>query len=302
MKTSEKNKPACVLDLKAQLGEGPIWIAKEKALYFVDIIGETLHRFNPTTQDLTSWKAPSRIAFILPVSNGSFLVGMPDGLHHFDAQKGAFSQACFIEPDKPGNRLNDGCVDQQGRIWFGTMDDDEEKKTGSIYRVEHKENSLQLSHWDEGYIVSNGPAVSPCGTVLYVSDSPQQRIYAFDLDKSGALKGKRLFATLDHGYPDGLVTDSQGNLWCGTFGGGRIVRFKPDGTELPFIPMPVSNVTKIAFGGDDYRTVFVTTARKGLSSEELAKEPLAGGLFAFRTDIAGTPQKSFLLNQTAKEL
>ncbi|WP_418609090.1 SMP-30/gluconolactonase/LRE family protein [Gluconobacter cerinus] len=296
MSTLKHHLPECILDLRATLGEGPVWSEAEKSLYFVDIIAAKVHRFTPETGDHKTWDAPDRLGFLLPVANGTFLAGLRDGLHGFDPESGDFEAGPEIEPERPDNRLNDGCVDPLGRVWFGTMDDGEEEPTGSIYRVVHTEDGLEITHHNEGYIVSNGPAVSPCGRVLYVCHSPKQTIYAFDVDENGDLSNERVFATLTKGYPDGIVTDSEGNLWCGTWGGGRVARFRPDGTELPSIDMPVTNVTKVAFGGVDLKTVFVTTARKGLDDDVLAKEPQAGSLFAFRTDIAGVPQNQFQLN------
>lgn len=296
MTSTPLHQPECILDLRATLGEGPVWIAGEKSLYFVDILEAKIHRFTPSSRDHQTWSAPDRVAFLLPVADGTFLAGMPDGLRRFDPRTGSFSDHTIVEAEKLRNRLNDGCVDPQGHVWFGTMDDGEENPSGSIYRVVHDESGLHITHHDEGYTVSNGPAVSPCGKVLYVCDSPEQTIYAFDIKEDGDLANERVFARLDHGYPDGIVTDSEGTVWCGTWGGGRVARFKPDGTELPPIPMPVTNVTKVAFGGDDLKTVFVTTARKGLEAETLEKEPQAGSLFAFRTDVPGVPQQVFRLN------
>ncbi|MFT8715388.1 SMP-30/gluconolactonase/LRE family protein [Gluconobacter potus] len=290
------HQPECILDLRATLGEGPVWIEDEKSLYFVDIPEAKIHRFTPASGAHQTWSAPDRVAFLLPVADGTFLAGMPDGLRRFDPRNGGLSEHTIVEAEKPRNRLNDGCVDPQGRVWFGTMDDGEENPSGSIYRVVHDGKGLNITHHDEGYTVSNGPAVSPCGKVLYVCDSPEQTIYAFDIKADGDLANERVFARLEHGYPDGIVTDSEGTIWCGTWGGGRVARFKSDGTELPPIPMPVTNVTKVAFGGDDLKTVFVTTARKGLDAETLAKESQAGSLFAFRTDVAGVPQQVFRLN------
>lgn len=291
----EHHTPICLSDFRAVLGEGPVWIAAEKSFYFVDIIGRRIHRYCVENGALHSWRAPNRTGFLLPVSDGTFLAGLPDGLHRFNVKTGYFESACVIEADEPDNRLNDGCIDQKGRLWFGTMDDGESRNSGALYRVEHKKGELSVSHWDSGYTVSNGPTVSPCGKVLYACDSPQKLIYAFDISAQGELTNKRIFATLKKGYPDGVVTDSEGNVWCGTWGGGQITRFRPDGTEMPPISLPVANVTKLAFGGDDYKTVFVTTARKGLTPEELEDQPQAGGIFAFKTDIAGNPQHSFLL-------
>jgi len=288
--------PRCVLDLRATLGEGPVWVQAEKALYFVDIREARVHRFVPETGAHESWRAPGPIGFVLPVADGTFLAGLQDGLHRFDPKTGIFDRHTAIEPDRPGNRLNDGCVDIEGRLWFGTMDNQEEAPTGSIYRVVHGKDGLRLSRHDEGYTVSNGPAVSPDGRTLYVCDSPEQTIFAFDLDAEGMPANRRVFAKFEHGYPDGIVTDSEGNLWCGTWGGGQVTRLRPDGSALPPIKLPCTNVTKVAFGGEDWKTVFVTTARKGLTAEQLEKEPQAGSVFAFRSGIAGNPQNAFRLS------
>ncbi|MDF7674393.1 SMP-30/gluconolactonase/LRE family protein [Acetobacteraceae bacterium ESL0709] len=287
------NQPHCVLDLKAKLGEGPLWSHREEALYFVDILGQKLHRYHPGREELTGWDVASHAAFILPVNDGSFLVGQTEGLYHFVKETGEFSLVCKIGNEEKGTRLNDGCVDPSGRVWFGTMDLGEEKETGAVFCLGYCKAGPELRCVDKGYIVSNGPAVSPDGRRLYVADSPRQCIYIFDLDDLGNLSHKRVFARFTNGYPDGLVTDSQGNLWCGVWGGGRIARFRPDGKALPPVPMPVSNVTKICFGGADYRTVYVTTARNGLSEEELRNEPQAGGVFAFRTGIPGWASPGF---------
>ena len=128
---------------------------------------------------------------------------------------------------------------------------------------------------------------------LYHAESSRRLIFAFDLSPDGALSNKRRFATLERGYPDGLTVDSEGTLWVGVFDGGCVRRFRPDGSEDGTIPLPCSHVTKLAFGGPDLRTAFVTTARKGLSSEMLIAQPLAGGLFAFRVDVPGSPQELF---------
>lgn len=290
------HQPICLLDFRATLGEGPVWVASEGAFYFVDILEHRVYRYILKTGELQGWDAPNRTGFLLPVDDDTFLAGLPDGLHRFDPQKGHFSHTCTVEPDAPGNRLNDGCVDAQGRLWFGTMDDGEERDSGALYRVEMHKGELSVSHWDSGYTVSNGPALSPCGNILYACDSPHRHIYAYDVDAQGNLANKRIFVTFTKGYPDGVVVDSQGNIWCGTWDGGQITRFRSDGTEMEPIALPVSNVTKVAFGGEDNCTVFVTTARKGLTPEMLRREPQAGGIFAFRTDIPGQTQHSFRLS------
>ncbi|MCJ8352676.1 SMP-30/gluconolactonase/LRE family protein [Novacetimonas hansenii] len=289
--------PQCAWDLKAQLGEGPVWAEAEQALYFVDIVGSAIHRHVPATGAQASWKAPHRPGFLVPVADGTFMCGLQDGLHVFDPRTGHFSAQAVVEPEQPGNRINDGYVDPRGRLWFGTMDDGETSPSGALYSVTRQaDGSLRIVRQDEGYVVTNGPALSPDGRTLYHNDSQQQSIYAFDLSDDGMLSNRRVFARLTDGYPDGVVVDSAGCLWVGVWGGGRIARFLPDGQGLPPVIVPARNVTKIAFGGADYRTVFVTTARKGLSDDVLATQPQTGGLFTFRVDVPGQPQATFPAN------
>ncbi|WP_183115277.1 SMP-30/gluconolactonase/LRE family protein [Gluconacetobacter diazotrophicus] len=290
--------PRCVWDLRATLGEGPVWSEGEQALYFVDIVGRAIHRYRPESGETMTWLAPNRPGFLVPSNDGTFLCGLKDGLHRFDPASGHFSLDTLVEPELPDNRINDGHVDRFGRLWFGTMHDAETDPTGSLYSVSQDQGRLHVHREDEGYIVSNGPALSPDGRTLYHNHSPARTVYAFDVGSGGVLSNRRVFATLQDGYPDGIAVDSAGFLWIGVWGGGRIERLAPDGTPVDPIPLPARNVTKVAFGGADYRTVFVTTARKGLSPEQLDAEPLTGGLFSFGTSIPGQKQAVFPLDRS----
>lgn len=278
------NAPQWVWPVAATLGEGPVWW--NGRLWFTDIKQQKIHRFDPSGET-KSWTAPSPVGFLAPRANGHFIAGTKAGLYDFDPSSGAFALLCTVEPDLPGNRLNDGAVDAQGRLWFGSMDDDECVATGRLYRLE---NSI-LAVMDEGYVITNGPAFSPDGRTLYHTDTLQKIIYAFDVE-AGEVRNKRIFIRIEDGagYPDGCVVDSQGCLWTGLFAGWAVRRYSPQGTLLQTIEFPVANVTKIAFGGDDLKTAYATTAAKGLSSAELEAQPLAGGLFAFRADAPGLPQ------------
>ena len=287
-------EPRCIWDLKAELGEGPVWSERERSLFFVDILGRQLHclRTESDVPERSSWPAPARPCLVVPTGDGDLLCGLEDGLRRFSPEHG-FGPLHRIEPLQPANRLNDGCVDDQGRLWFGTMHDPEKKATGSLYRLTGLGSPLRLERADHGYTVSNGPAIDPARRRLYHAESSRRLIFAFDLSSDGILFNKRRFATLERGYPDGLTVDSQGTLWVGVFNGGCVRRFRPDGDDDGVIALPCSHVTKLAFGGPDLRTAFVTTARKGLSSRVLAAQPLAGGLFAFRVDVPGSRQNLF---------
>ncbi len=285
-------EPRCIWNLTAELGEGPVWLEREQSLFFVDIVGRRLHRLRPDTGDRQSWPTPWRPCLIVPMADGGLLCGFEDGLREFNPA-GGFGPLHRVEPSLPDNRLNDGCVDAEGRLWFGTMHDGETAATGSLYRLDGLATPIRPDLVDRGYIVSNGPAIDPVRRRLYHAESSARRIDAFDLSPEGRLSNKRPFATLECGFPDGLTLDAEGTLWVGVFDGGCVRRFRPDGSADGAVELPCNHVTKLAFGGPDLRTAYVTTGRKGLSTAALEQQPLAGGLFAFHVDVPGTPQNLF---------
>ncbi len=280
--------PQCVWALGAELGEGPVWSAAERALWFVDIKRNRIHRFEPAVSVVRSFETPAAPGFLAPVAGGGFIVGLKTGLHRFDPRDGSFTPLHAVDPDHPGNRLNDGAVDRHGRLWFGSMDDSEAAANGALYRLDAG-GPVRI---DGNYVITNGPAFCPESRTLYHTDTLKRFIYAFDLAADGTVSGKRVFAHIEEGagYPDGPAVDAEGCVWTGLFGGWGVRRYAPDGTLLTTIRFPCANVTKIAFGGDDLRTVYATTAAKGLSAAERAAQPLAGGLFRFRVDVPGLPQ------------
>jgi sugar lactone lactonase YvrE len=284
---------ACVWDVAAELGEGPVWSAREQALWFVDIKGKRIHRFSAATGETKSWDAPSNPGFLVPVAGGGWLVGLKSGLHRFDPDSGAFSLHAVVEPDQPDNRLNDGYVDAEGRLWFGSMHDPEDEPTGALWRLD----LTGLAAKDRNYVITNGPAISPDGRTLYHTDTLMRLIYAFDLT-GGALSNRRVFTSIEDGagYPDGPAVDAEGCVWTGLFGGWGLRRYAPTGELLAFIRFPCANVTKPAFGGADLKTVYATTAWKGLSPDKRAAQPLAGGLFRLTVDVPGLPQHELRLD------
>ncbi len=283
--------PHCIWPVGATLAEGPFWSAAERAFYFVDIKGRRLHRCNEQGGDRMSWQAPAEIGFALPMAGGDIICGLPGKLARF-TKAGTFETVLEIELPHPGNRCNDAYVDPAGRLWFGTMDNGETAATGSLYRLDAR----GLQAMDGGIIITNGPCHSPDGKTFYHTDTLERVVYAYDCAPDGTLCGKREFVRYAQGvpgHPDGSAVDAEGHVWISLFGGSRIERYAPDGTLAQTIPMPCPNITKVAFGGDDLRTVFVTTARKGMSEEALAAHPLAGGVFTFRVDAPGLPQHQF---------
>jgi D-xylonolactonase len=286
--------PVCLWDVRAILGEGVLWDAAHHCVWFVDIKGRRIHRCDADGANQRSWEAPGQVSFIVPVAGGGYVCSLEDGLHRFDPASGAFTPLLQVEADVPGNRFNDGHVDAAGRLWFGSMDDAETAPTGALYRYD---GAAAVA--DSGYVITNGPAISPDGRTLYHTDTVGKHIYAFDI-VDGSLQRKRLFLTLaGGGHPDGMAVDVDGCVWVATFGGWRIDRYAPDGQKLGEVRFPCANITKLAFGGPDLRTVYVSTARKGLSEAELAAQPLAGGLFTFRAALSGLPQHALRVEEAA---
>jgi D-xylonolactonase len=280
-------EPECVWPVDAELGEGPVWLAVDHALWFVDIKGRKVHRWDAASGEGRSWEAPSEPGFLAPTASGGWLAGLKTGLHWFDPEHGGFSLLRTVEPEAPDNRLNDGFVDRAGRLWFGSMHDPESAPTGVLYRLQPDGAPVVC---DTGYVITNGPACSPDLRTLYHTDTLERVIYAFDLSAEGKLSNRRVFARVEAGYPDGPAVDAEGCVWTGLFGGWGLNRYAPDGRLLEYVRFPVANVTKPAFGGPDLRTLYVTTAWKGLSHAARREQPLAGGLFSLRVETPGLPQ------------
>jgi xylono-1,5-lactonase len=279
-------EPVSVWDVGAELGEGPVWVARDRALWFTDIKRRKVHRYDPVSRGKRSWDAPEEIGFVLPAKGGGFVAGLQSGLHRFDEQNGRFAPLAEVEPHRPTNRLNDGVVDPSGRLWFGTMDNGEREKSGAFYRFD----GAALSETGLSSIpITNGPALSPDGRILYWVDTLAGTIAACDVADDASLGPSRPFIRIDpkEGYPDGPTIDSEGCVWISLYAGWEARRYSPDGELVGRVRFPVANITKIAFGGDDLRTAYATTARQFLKPEELEQQPGAGDLFEFRVDVAG---------------
>lgn len=256
-------------------------------MWFVDIKGRRIHRYDEIARTTRNWQAPQDVGFVVAAGGGRFICGLKSGLYLFAPENGSFRLIAEVDSDRPRNRLNDAHVDAAGRLWFGTMDDDEVNPTGALYRFD----TTGLHRCDDGYVITNGPATSPDGRTLYHIDTLQRVIYAFDLAADGSLAARRVFARIAEadGYPDGPVVDADGCVWVGLYGGWGVNRYTPQGKLLSKLSLPVANCTKPAFGGEDLRTLYVTSAWKGLSAEQRAQQPLAGGLFAVRAATPGLP-------------
>jgi len=283
-----------VWELEAELGEGPVWVERDSALWFVDIKKQQIHRFDPAAGSKDRWDSPEQVGFLFPAEGGGFVAGLKSGLYRFDEKTGAFDPIVAVDADKPGNRLNDGVVDPAGRLWFGTMDNSEKAKSGAFYCF-HEDRLVRTAL--DGIAITNGPAVSPDGTLLYFVDTLKGTIGVADIHDNGTLGPPRPFVRIDpkEGHPDGPTIDSEGCVWIALYAGWEARRYSPAGDLRQTVRFPVANITKLAFGGKDLRTAYATTARQLLSPDEIAKQPLIGSLFEFGVDVPGVPCPSVRL-------
>lgn len=268
-----------------QLGEGPLWVPEDKALWFVDIEGSAIHCWHPDTGHKNSFPARGRPSFIVRSQAGGFIVGKERELVRFD--DGLFGDTLVTIPMRDENRTNDATVGPDGRLWFGTMDDDKRHPHGRVYTFDGL-----LTERGGDCTITNGPAISPDGATLYHVDTAARQIWAHPIaDPAAKLDAGTLFVQFDRseGHPDGVVTDAQGCVWVAMWGGWCVRRYSPDGILLAIVDVPCAQVTKVAFGGYDLRTAYVTTARTGLSDDDLQAQPLAGGVFTFDAPAPGLP-------------
>ncbi|MGQ0676776.1 MAG: SMP-30/gluconolactonase/LRE family protein [Rhodospirillales bacterium] len=289
---AKPGEPLCVWPAAALLGEGAVWDERDRAVYWVDIKAPAVHRYTPGTGDKRSWKVPEIIGCIARRRGGGFVAAFKSGFVFLDLETGAIERIDNPEPGFPGNRFNDGNCDPSGRFWAGSMDDDLKRPTGWLYRLDAERRWTKT---DGGYICTNGPAFTGDGRTMYHTDTLGRVVHAFDLDAHGLPTRKRphiRFAE-DDGFPDGMTVDAEGRLWVAHWGGWRVTRFRNDGTAEFAIRLPVAQVTRPAFGGPGLTTLFVTSASIGLTAEERAQQPLAGGLFACETGVRGLPGRQF---------
>jgi L-arabinonolactonase len=283
----------CAAQTGDVLGEVPIWCPRERALYWIDAFRPAIRRLVPVTGEVTSWTPPQKLGSFALRETGGFLLATRIGIATFDPASGAFELVANPEADRPGNLLNDGRCDRQGRFWVGSMDKMLQKLAGRLYRIDADHSAHVM---DDDIFLFNGICFSPDGRVVYYADSHHKRIYARDLDAaSGAVGPRKLFAATEGrpGVPDGATVDAEGFLWSAQFDSGTVVRYAPDGRVDRVVTLPVSRPTACTFGGDDLRTLYVTTATFRLPEEKRAREPHAGGVLAVDVGVGGVPEVRF---------
>ncbi|MFL6731478.1 MAG: SMP-30/gluconolactonase/LRE family protein [Sphingomicrobium sp.] len=283
--------PRCIADVHAVLGEGPVWVDRDAALYWLDIKGRKIFRLDEQ-QQLTQWPTPMRVGSIAPRKQGGFIAGTEDGIAAINLDANRFDVLANPEKALPGNRFNDGKLDRQGRFWAGTMDDGERQASGTLYRIG---TGLSVTAVDHGYKVTNGPAFSPDGTTMYHNDSARQVTYSFAVQPDGSVEERAIFLQFQEGegYPDGMTVDSEGCLWIAFWDGWCVRRYSPQGEWLETVKVPVARPTSCAFGGRDLDRLYITSASTGLDQQALDMQPNAGGLFMLIPGVRGLADVPF---------
>jgi sugar lactone lactonase YvrE len=284
-----------VLDVRARLGESPVWSVDEQALYFVDIKGQVVHRYRPETGNHLLMPVDEDIGCIGLVRGGGIIAGLRSGIWRLNEEARPLEKLADNPEDHSTSRFNDGRCDPAGRFLAGTVD--EPKAGGNAHLYRYDQRGLEVI--TGGLLTSNGLAFSPEGTTLYHSDTPRFVVHRYDYDvETGAASNRRLFVQLkpqgeDRGRPDGAAVDAEGCYWTALYEGGRVQRYSPEGRLLSTHPAPAKRPTMVAFGGEDLRTLYLTTARDGADEEELARFPHSGGLFAMAVETPGLREPQF---------
>jgi len=277
------------------LGESPFWHPEEQALYWCDIPGHRLNRYEPARNEHRHWDFDTDVASAAPLLGGGLLLALRSGLWHFDPRNGERERVAEPPYDPASQRFNDGKADPQGRFWVGALHDQREFQA-ALWRYSGGELSAKV----DGVAVSNGLAWSPDGRTMYWSDTKRHNVYAFDFDADGELSNRREFACFPQrkpeeplsaygGRPDGAAVDAEGAYWVAMFEGARLLRLSPSGELLQEVRLPVQCATMPCFGGPDMKTMFITTAREKRPADELARTPWAGCVLQMRVDVPGLP-------------
>ena len=296
----------------SELGESPFWHPDEQTLYWVDIPGRQIHRASVITGAVQSWAMPSEPGCIAPARSqgkpSGLVIALRDGIYRAPQWGGALQLLMLAEHDTASTRFNDGKADPLGRFWAGTMYEPRDADKAQLFSVDCRHGQppvveLKASH----AVIANGLAWSPDGATLYWADTPAHTIRAWDWDaQSNVMSRERVFRQWPGkpagwqpgmagygGRPDGAAVDVEGNYYVAMFEGGRLLKLSPAGQLLEDISVPARCPTMPCFGGDDLKTLYLTTARYNRPAQELQAWPDSGCVFSMRVGVAGLPVNFF---------
>lgn len=297
-----------------ELGESPFWHPAEHTLYWVDIPGKKILRANVYMGSVESWDMPSEPGCIAPAATGGLVIALRHGIFRARAWRGELQAIVTLPYDPATVRANDGKCDSLGRFWVGTIDEPKASRAAELFSIDCRGGrTAQVTRHAGDALTGNGLAWSPDGHTAYWADTPSHIVHAWDFDlQANALSAHRIFQQLPAkpdgwqwdappvsghaaygGRPDGAAVDVEGNYFVAMFEGRRVCQFAPDGRLLAEYPLPAQCPTMPCFGGEDLKTLYVTTAKHGRSAQELAAFPQSGAVFALRLDVPGLPVNFF---------
>ena len=293
-----------VLDAQAALAECPLWSTAEQKLYWVDISGHSINRFDPATGKNQRWPMPCEPGCIALAAAGGLVAALRDGFYRFSPADGILKKVADAPYDTSNMRFNDGRCDAAGRFWAGAMFEPRTAERASVYCLERGKVRIGWGPEEQlGVKVSNGMAFTIDNRHVFQSDTPNHVIYQFTFDvQTGMIRERREFARrpdnrADAGYggrPDGAAIDSAGNYWSAQYEGHCVLRYSAQGEVTGIVHVPAKRVTMVAFGGPELRTLYITTAREGATEAELLIDSHAGGIFACELDVAGRAEPMYV--------
>ena len=280
---------------KSLLGEGTLWVPTLNSIFFVDIKEKKIFILNTKTKKRKIFKVNKEIGFVSHIKENVFILGLKSELRIVNLINKKVLYSIKVESNKKYNRLNDGKTDPMGRLWFGTMDNLERKKSsGSLYCLNNK---LKLHKVDSKYYITNGPAFLNKNN-FYHTDTRKKIIYKIRINNKLKILKKSVFLKFRKvdGFPDGMTTDTKNNLWVCHYAGRCISVYNLKGKKIHKINLPAKNITNCTFGGSKYNQLYVSTARKDLKIKDINKYPLSGSLFKIRMNIKAKATQSFKLS------
>lgn len=291
-------KYSAVVEVKAsaELGEGPVWDEQIQKLYWIDIVGKTVHRYDPVSAMQESWQLGQMVGCIVPITNEKLVCALQDQLLMLNTVSGETKYLAALEADLPDNRANDGKADAAGRLWVGTLHLPGENQHASLYSID---KNLVVKKQLDKLNMSNGLGWSPDNIIMYLIDTPNREVFQFDFSLTdGELSNQQLIFQFDEsqGSPDGMCVDAEGMLWIAFYGGNSVRRFDPvTRAQLAEVAVAAENVTCCCFGGKELDTLYITTARQGMSDEQLKKFPDSGSVFSIKPGVKGVKGNRFVL-------
>jgi sugar lactone lactonase YvrE len=284
--------PKNVLDARARLGECPLWDAVDQKLFWVDVYNRRVHQFDPATGQNRYFDTGAVVSAVAHSAPDHLIIALRDSLAQMDIQTGEIKPLVQLDlSNRVDSRCNDGKCDPQGRFWIGTVSDTPGQ--AALYRYD-PDGSLHLM--ETGLTISNGLGWSPDGSIFYLTDSFQHKIYAYDFNATtGSISNRRVLIDLSEESfePDGLTIDTRGNIWSALWDGWAIACFTPTGKLIFRVNLPVPRPTNLTFGGPNLSDLYITSASVGLSQKEVQECYTAGDLFRLSTHSKGLPTYAF---------